>query len=113
MPDGTVKWYDCKKGFGFILDSAGEDVFVHFSVIEGDGFRRLFDGEIVEYEAIRSPKGLQATCVRHTSTDPQRPGKGKPSALSSKPPPPARKADAAPQTRPNASPFTGDSPALE
>jgi len=63
---GVVKWFNIKKGFGFLVDpSTGEDVFVHFSVIEGDGYRRLWQDEKVEYEFIRGPKGLLATKVRH------------------------------------------------
>ena len=64
MPIGTVKWYDSRKGYGFIIDPSGEDVFVHFSAIEGDGFRWLYDKEQVEYEVTRGPKGLQARRVR-------------------------------------------------
>ncbi len=64
MPIGTVKWFDCKKGFGFVMDGGGQDVFVHYTVIEGNGFRRLRDGEQVEYEATQGPKGLTATRVR-------------------------------------------------
>lgn len=64
MPVGQVKWFDCKKGFGFILDDNGEDVFVHYTVIEGDGFRRLRDGERVEYDVVEGPKGFSATRVR-------------------------------------------------
>jgi CspA family cold shock protein len=64
MPTGTVKWFDSKKGFGFILNSQGKDVFVHFSCIEGDGFRALKDGESVEYEEITGEKGLLAKGVR-------------------------------------------------
>ena len=60
---GTVKWFDVKKGFGFILSPEGKDVFVHFSSIEGDGFRSLKDGEQVEYELHKGPKGLHATQV--------------------------------------------------
>ena len=71
MPVGIVKWFDCKKGFGFIMDGSGADVFVHFSVIEGDGFRRLHDGEQVEYETTHGPKGLLASRVRRL--DPQPP----------------------------------------
>jgi cold shock protein len=64
MATGTVKWFDSKKGFGFILNSEGKDVFVHFSCIEGDGFRALKDGEAVEYEPAEGAKGLQAKTVR-------------------------------------------------
>jgi CspA family cold shock protein len=64
MATGPVKWFDTKKGFGFIVSPDGEDVFVHFSSIEGDGFRSLKDGEVVEYELIRGEKGLSAKNVR-------------------------------------------------
>ena len=64
METGTVKWFDSKKGFGFILDAEGKDVFVHFSSIEGEGFRALKDGESVEYEPAVGAKGLQAKTVR-------------------------------------------------
>lgn len=60
---GTVKWFNDAKGFGFINHSTGEDVFVHFSVIESEGFKTLKDGELVEYEVIKGPKGLNATRV--------------------------------------------------
>ena len=66
MAVGTVKWFDCKKGFGFVLDDQGQDVFVHYTVIEGEGFRRLRDGEKVEYDVTQGPKGLCATRVRRT-----------------------------------------------
>lgn len=61
---GKVKWFDVKKGFGFIINPDGKDVFVHFSVIEAEGFRVLKDGEEVEYEEVAGPKGLSATAVR-------------------------------------------------
>jgi len=64
MSTGIVKWFDSKKGFGFLLNDAGQDVFVHFSCIEGDGFRSLKDGEKVEYEEIEGAKGLSAKAVR-------------------------------------------------
>ncbi len=64
MPRGPVKWFDSKKGFGFIVSPEGEDVFVHFSSIEGDGFRSLKDGETVDYELVRSDKGLSAQHVK-------------------------------------------------
>lgn len=63
MPSGKVKWFDPKKGYGFILTDAGEDVFVHYSSINGDGFRALKDGEIVDYDVVRGEKGLQARNV--------------------------------------------------
>jgi CspA family cold shock protein len=64
MPTGTVKWFDSKKGFGFILSPEGKDVFVHFSSILGDGFRALKDGEQVEYEQMQGEKGLLAKNVK-------------------------------------------------
>ncbi len=64
MPTGNVKWFDSKKGFGFIINPEGKDVFVHFSVIEGDGFRSLKDGEAVNYEQIQGEKGLLAQHVK-------------------------------------------------
>ncbi len=64
MSTGTVKWFDVKKGFGFLVNAEGKDVFVHFSSIEGDGFRVLKDGERVEFEQIDSGKGLAARNVR-------------------------------------------------
>jgi CspA family cold shock protein len=60
MATGNVKWFDSKKGFGFIVGPEGKDVFVHFSSIEGDGFRSLKDGESVEYDLITGNKGLSA-----------------------------------------------------
>jgi cold shock protein len=67
MSTGTVKWFDSKKGFGFILNPEGTDVFVHFSSIQGDGFRALKDGEQVEFEQISSSKGLAAQTVKRVS----------------------------------------------
>jgi CspA family cold shock protein len=61
---GTVKWFDSKKGFGFILNPEGTDVFVHFSSIEGDGFRSLKDGEQVEFDQVSGAKGLSAQAVK-------------------------------------------------
>ena len=60
---GTVKWFNASKGFGFIQRQSGEDVFVHFSAIQGEGYRSLNDGQAVEFEVTRGPKGLQAANV--------------------------------------------------
>ena len=64
MVRGTVKWFNEAKGFGFISQPEGEDVFVHFSAIAGDGFKTLADGDAVEFEVTQGPKGLQAQNVR-------------------------------------------------
>jgi CspA family cold shock protein len=61
---GTVKWFNEAKGFGFISQEDGEDVFVHFSAIQGDGFKTLAEGEGLEFDVTRGPKGLQASNVR-------------------------------------------------
>lgn len=60
---GQVKWFDPKKGYGFIQGPDDQDVFVHFTQIQGDGFRSLKDGESVEYELIKGDKGWQAQGV--------------------------------------------------
>ena len=65
MATGTVKWFNSEKGFGFISqDDGGPDVFVHFSAIEGSGYRNLEENERVEFEVNQGPKGLQASNVR-------------------------------------------------
>jgi len=65
MEQGTVKWFNDAKGFGFITpENGGEDVFVHFSSIQSDGFKSLAEGQRVEYEAVRGDKGMQAKSVR-------------------------------------------------
>lgn len=68
MATGKVKWFNDQKGFGFICNDAGKDVFVHHTVIEGTGFRTLEDGESVEYEFEDGPKGMKATKVLRTAT---------------------------------------------
>ena len=60
MTKGQVKWFDAKKGFGFILGPDGKDIFVHYTHIVGEGYRTLNDGEIVEYDLVQTDKGLQA-----------------------------------------------------
>jgi len=64
MATGKVKWFNDQKGFGFIAADNGKDVFVHHSVIEGEGFRTLQEGETVEYEYEDSAKGMKATKVK-------------------------------------------------
>jgi CspA family cold shock protein len=61
--DGQVKWFDPRKGFGFVIGPDGQDIFVHYSVIQGDGFKVLKDGSRVNYDAVRSDKGWKATRV--------------------------------------------------
>ncbi len=64
MANGTVKWFNDAKGFGFISQDSGDDVFVHHTAITMDGFRTLKEGEKVEFDVVRGPKGLQAANVR-------------------------------------------------
>ena len=61
---GTVKWFSRKKGYGFISQPSGPDVFVHFSAIQGDGYRNLEEGQQVEFSIEQGPKGLQAANVK-------------------------------------------------
>ncbi|PKM95408.1 MAG: cold-shock protein [Firmicutes bacterium HGW-Firmicutes-1] len=63
MKQGTVKWFDAKKGFGFISVDGENDVFVHFSAIQGDGFKALEEGDAVEFEVVEGSKGPQAASV--------------------------------------------------
>lgn len=63
MARGTVKWFNDAKGYGFISRSSGDDVFVHFTSIQGDGFRTLAEGEEVEFELRETERGLQAANV--------------------------------------------------
>jgi cold shock protein len=64
MTQGTVKWFNGDKGFGFIERADGDDVFVHFSEIQGEGFKNLAEGQKVEFDVAQGPKGPQATNVR-------------------------------------------------
>ncbi|RKY61078.1 MAG: cold-shock protein [Candidatus Latescibacterota bacterium] len=63
MPRGRVKWFNDAKGYGFIERDDGEDVFVHFSAIVGEGYRTLEEGQEVEFDIVQTPKGLQAANV--------------------------------------------------
>lgn len=64
MASGKVKWFDNKKGFGFIVQATGPDVFVHHTAIMGGGFKTLNEGETVDFEVIQSDKGLKAQNVQ-------------------------------------------------
>ena len=64
MKQGTVKWFNDKKGFGFIIQEGGPDVFVHHTGIEGTGFKSLAENDKVEFEVVDGPKGPQATKVK-------------------------------------------------
>jgi cold shock protein len=63
MPKGKVKWFNASKGFGFIEQESGGDVFVHFSAIQDEGYKSLDEGQAVEFEVTQGPKGAQATNV--------------------------------------------------
>ena len=64
MAQGTVKWFNNEKGFGFISREGQDDVFVHFSAIQGEGYRSLTEGQAVEFDVVDGPKGKQAANVR-------------------------------------------------
>jgi CspA family cold shock protein len=64
MARGKVKWFNDSKGFGFLEQENGEDVFCHFSAITGEGFKSLQEGDDVEFDVVKGPKGLQAANVR-------------------------------------------------
>jgi cold shock protein len=64
LAEGTVKWFSNEKGYGFIEREGGDDVFVHFSAIESEGYRSLTEGQRVEFEVVQGTKGLQASNVK-------------------------------------------------
>jgi len=64
MEQGTVKWFNDAKGYGFLSRPSGEDVFVHFSAIQSSGFGSLQEGQAVQFEVVKGPKGLQAESVQ-------------------------------------------------
>jgi CspA family cold shock protein len=66
---GKVKWFNDTKGFGFITRDTGEDVFVHYSAIDGEGFKTLIEGQQVEFEVKEGPKGLQASNVNKAGSE--------------------------------------------
>ncbi len=69
MQRGTVKWFSAKKGYGFISDAEGNDIFVHFSAIDMDGFKELKENDIVEFDVIESDKGVQAASVKKVTEE--------------------------------------------
>ena len=66
---GKVKWFNESKGYGFIKQESGKDIFVHYSEIQGDGYRTLSEGETVEFETREGPKGLEATKVTRAAAE--------------------------------------------
>ena len=71
MAQGTVKWFNAEKGFGFITQDGGADVFVHFSAIQGDGYKELKENQRVEFEVKNGDKGPQADAVNHLHSCPE------------------------------------------
>ncbi|MGE3312963.1 MAG: cold-shock protein [Limisphaerales bacterium] len=67
MASGHVKWFDNKKGFGFIANEGGTDIFVHYSSIQGGGFKTLKEGELVQFDLVESDKGLKAQNVQRAA----------------------------------------------
>ncbi len=71
MASGKVKWFDNKKGFGFIQQDSGQDIFVHHTAIAGDGYKTLNEGETVNFDVLESDKGLKAQNVQRNQQDEQ------------------------------------------
>jgi CspA family cold shock protein len=71
MPKGTIKWFNDAKGYGFIAQDGGEDVFVHYSAISGEGYRSLAEGSRVQFDIEQSPKGPRAANVVLTEAAPE------------------------------------------
>jgi cold shock protein len=85
MAKGTVKWFDPKKGFGFVINADGQDVFVHYTSIDGDGFRCLRSGQVVEFEEFSSDKGLQGKGVQIRDLKPEPVTEPEPEPVKAKP----------------------------
>ena len=64
MPSAKVKWFDPKKGYGFLIGPEADDIFIHYSQIKGDGYKSLDEGDRVEFEVEQGPKGLQARNIK-------------------------------------------------
>lgn len=113
MPKGTVKWFSNERGYGFIVpEGGGADVFVHFSALQGEGYKTLREGEQVEFEVTRGPKGEQATNVKSLGkaetkktqpTPPEAPPAEKPAAEKPKEP---KKEEEAPKKQGPSNPET-------
>ena len=80
MASGKVKWFDNTHGFGFIVQESGQDVFVHYSAIEGTGFKTLVQGEDVDFDVITGEKGLKAEHVKRLAPPPEAPRRPRPHA---------------------------------
>jgi len=73
MPEGTVKWFNPRKGYGFIATPDGRDIFVHYASIAGDGYKTLAEGDLVTFDIVEGEKGLRAENVAHQSASESKP----------------------------------------